>query len=129
MEAHYNTCGERKTGKLWVSALIRKQWEIAWDLWEHRNGILHDKNQGYAIQSITAKIIELWKHPLLKEIPSIKHLLKEGEDLIQRKTHQQKQQWAIRVEAAVQRYEAMREATAYHQEREGMRQYLNRFRL
>lgn len=25
----------------WASALIKKLWDIAWDLWEHRNGIEH----------------------------------------------------------------------------------------
>jgi hypothetical protein len=128
MEEYYTTIRERKTGKRWVSALIRKLWEIAWDLWEHRNGILHDKTQGYANLSLTARINELWRHPLLKAIPSIKHLVKEGEESIQRQTHQQKQQWVIRVEAAIRRYETMRESTVYHQEREGMRQYLNQFR-
>ncbi len=23
-------------------ALIKKLWDIAWDMWEHRNGVLHD---------------------------------------------------------------------------------------
>jgi hypothetical protein len=82
----------------------------------------------YANQTLTKKLNELWKHPLLKTIPSIKHLLKEGEDAIQRKPHHQKQQWVVRVEAAVQRYSSMRESTVYHQEREGMRRYLNQFR-
>jgi hypothetical protein len=32
-----------RTGKRWTVALITKLWDIAWDLWEHRNGILHNK--------------------------------------------------------------------------------------
>jgi hypothetical protein len=127
MTKHYINIGERKTGQRWISSLIKKLWEIAWDLWEHRNGVLHDKINGYANQSLTEKIKELWRHPLLKATPSIKHMLKEGEELILGKSQQQKQQWVIRVEAAIQRYATMREATAYHQEREGMRTYLNQF--
>jgi hypothetical protein len=46
---------------------------------------------GYANQSLTAKISELWKHPALQSIASIKYLLKEGEDSVQGKTQQQKQ--------------------------------------
>jgi hypothetical protein len=38
----------RKTGIQWLSALIRKLWQIAWDMWEHCNGVLHDKEQGQA---------------------------------------------------------------------------------
>ena len=35
---------ENHKSKRWVSALIRKLLEIAWDLWEHRNGIAHAPN-------------------------------------------------------------------------------------
>jgi hypothetical protein len=128
MTTHYKNTGERKSGKRWISALIRKLWEIAWDLWEHRNGVLHDRINGYANQTLTEKINNLWKHPLLKTIPSIKYLLKDGEDAIQGRTQHQKQQWVARVEVAVQQYSSMRDSTAYHQEREGMRRYLNQFR-
>jgi hypothetical protein len=31
-------------GKRWTVALIKKLWDIAWDLWEHRNGVLHEKD-------------------------------------------------------------------------------------
>jgi hypothetical protein len=31
-----------QSGKRWLIELIKKMWNIAWDLWEHRNGILHD---------------------------------------------------------------------------------------
>ena len=29
------------SGKRWATALVKKSFEIAWDMWEHRNGILH----------------------------------------------------------------------------------------
>jgi hypothetical protein len=107
MTKHYSNIGERKTGKRWISSLIKKLWEIAWDLWEHRNGVMHDKINGYANQSLTEKIKELWRHLLLKATPSIKHMLKEGEESILGKSLQQKQQWVVRVEVAIQRYAAM----------------------
>jgi hypothetical protein len=34
----------RRTGKRWVVQLIKRLWDIAWDLWERRNGILHEKS-------------------------------------------------------------------------------------
>jgi hypothetical protein len=33
----------RQSGKRWMTELIKKLWGVAWDLWEHRNGILHKK--------------------------------------------------------------------------------------
>jgi len=38
---YYNVTRSNKTGKRWVSALIQKLWDMAWDLWEHRKGVLH----------------------------------------------------------------------------------------
>ena len=42
-QRYYQLIRSRKTGKRWVTALIQKLWEIAWDLWEHRNGVLHER--------------------------------------------------------------------------------------
>jgi hypothetical protein len=33
----------RYTSKRWLIAVIKKLWEIAWDLWDKRNRIMHDK--------------------------------------------------------------------------------------
>lgn len=38
----YTSIESYRTGKRWTLALIKKMWGIAWDLWEHRNGILHE---------------------------------------------------------------------------------------
>ena len=33
-------------------ALIKKQWDTAWDLWEHRNGVLHEEqNEVVALET------------------------------------------------------------------------------
>ena len=47
-QRYYEYIRSKKTGLRWTSALIRKLWQIAWDMWEHRNGILHDKEFGQA---------------------------------------------------------------------------------
>jgi hypothetical protein len=43
-QAYYKTIKSLRTGKRWTVALIKKMWEIMWDLWEHRNGVLHEKD-------------------------------------------------------------------------------------
>jgi hypothetical protein len=35
--------GSRRSGFRWTVAIIKKLWDIAWDLWEQRNGYLHDR--------------------------------------------------------------------------------------
>jgi hypothetical protein len=41
-QAYYTLMKSCRTGKRWVISLIKKLWDVAWDLWEHRNGIPHN---------------------------------------------------------------------------------------
>jgi hypothetical protein len=43
-EAHYSRIGEMKSSLRWTVALILKLWQVAWNMWEHRNSI-EDKNE------------------------------------------------------------------------------------
>jgi hypothetical protein len=49
--------GSRRSGLHWLTALIQKLWDIAWDTWDHRNRVLHDTELSVArdleIQQIT----------------------------------------------------------------------------
>jgi hypothetical protein len=47
---------KRQTGKRWLAAIIRKLWDVAWDLWEHRNGILHDCDTNLAEQQLNSEV-------------------------------------------------------------------------
>jgi hypothetical protein len=38
-DAHYLWLGRRNTGKRWATSLVVKLWEVAWDLWNHRNQV------------------------------------------------------------------------------------------
>jgi hypothetical protein len=38
---YYGIVGSKLSIKRWVTALIHKLWDVAWDQWEHRNAILH----------------------------------------------------------------------------------------
>jgi hypothetical protein len=40
-DAYYKWCRSRKSARRWTTALSQKLWNVAWDLWEHRNGIVH----------------------------------------------------------------------------------------
>jgi hypothetical protein len=42
-QCHYTTTKSTKSGRRWATALIQKMWDTAWDLWEHRNEVLHQK--------------------------------------------------------------------------------------
>jgi len=52
--AYYRSINSRRSRRRWLIALIRKVWLIAWDLWEHWNGILHETvNQQTSSQTVT----------------------------------------------------------------------------
>jgi hypothetical protein len=38
---YYKWCRSRKSARRWTTTLIQKLWNVPWDLWEHRNGIVH----------------------------------------------------------------------------------------
>ena len=40
---YYSVTKSNKTGRRWVIAIIQNLWDTAWDLWEHRNEVLHEK--------------------------------------------------------------------------------------
>lgn len=43
-QAYYTFSNSRRTGKRWLIQLIKKLWNVSWDLWNHRNGILHKQS-------------------------------------------------------------------------------------
>ena len=43
-ERYYKNNRIRWTGRRWLTALIKKLWLVAWDFWEHQNGI-NQENQ------------------------------------------------------------------------------------
>jgi hypothetical protein len=47
-EEYYKFLGSWRTGRRWVIALIKKLWQIAWDLWQHHNNVLHEQENDVA---------------------------------------------------------------------------------
>jgi hypothetical protein len=37
---YYEFLDSRRTGLRWLTALIQKLWDVAWDMWDHRNRAL-----------------------------------------------------------------------------------------
>jgi hypothetical protein len=121
--AYFQQIGSRKSSKRWATAIIRKMWQIAWDLWEHRNGFLHDKNTGIHSQTIN-KLIQLefqkgWS-TLDRETRA---LFRPGNELISQKPLEVREQWVKRVQAARLKSETAIH-TAFHAERAFMSAWL-----
>jgi hypothetical protein len=56
-----------RTGRRWLIELIKKLWGIAWDMWEHRNGILHQQDN---------EIVRLSTHHLHVKVSDAYQLLR-----------------------------------------------------
>jgi hypothetical protein len=41
-QRYYSIIRSSRTGKCWAIAIIQKFWDTAWDMWDNRNGILHE---------------------------------------------------------------------------------------
>jgi hypothetical protein len=39
-QEYYTWLQKKNTGRRWTTYLIKKMWEISWDMWEHRNSEL-----------------------------------------------------------------------------------------
>jgi hypothetical protein len=120
---YFQTIRSLKSSKRWSTAIIKKLWEIAWDLWEQRNGRLHHKEEGHVMAETEIQIQNLWTDQRIRQTPSIRKLLPGKVEELLAKSVQQRQQWLIRVETALSRNQTT-PTFRYDGERRRMRQYL-----
>jgi hypothetical protein len=97
---HLARIGSPKSSKRWISALIRKMWQVAWDLWEHRNGYLHEAENSLISQQVNRDIdrqYQLGFHTLDRETRT---LFRSEVSKVLQKPLEIRQQWLRRVQAA-----------------------------
>ena len=93
----------RKTGRRWLSSVIRKLWQVAWDMWEHRNSILHDREVGQAAEERAARLREEFEEGCLLLDKDAQLLFRPGLKRILRYREGQQKAWLARIEVARQR--------------------------
>jgi hypothetical protein len=121
---YYEWLGSRRSGLRWLTALIQKLWDIAFDVWQHRNRVLHKQEHSVArdleIQQITAEL-ELGPAGLAK---AAKVHFRSGLLLLLQQQPAYQTAWLIRIQAARARAERRDE-----QRREQQRDTFNPERL
>ena len=126
--ARYQTKKSRRTGFRWTVALIKKLQEVAWDMWEHRNGILHDDPSRHHTQGQMAEAdaaIEAEWATGVQGLLAQDHFLFRHKEEVQNKTLQNKWEWLTAVTTA--RAAAAADAAArdtYAPERRAIRNWL-----
>ena len=104
--------GRRNTGRKWVRELIKKFWGIAWDMWEHRNGILHDTITPAKLQKIAQadiRVREEFAIGIIGLLPRDLHWVSQPIAVVLRYDLQVKAQWLESVALARERYTARHE--------------------
>jgi predicted RNA-binding Zn-ribbon protein involved in translation (DUF1610 family) len=90
----------KRSSKRWTSVLIRKLWQVAWDLWEHRNGYLHANENSILTRQLDEEIAHQFGLGTRGLDNNTKALFLKGAQDVQRKPVEIKQQWVRRVTAA-----------------------------
>jgi hypothetical protein len=112
-----------RSSRRWLSALIRKMWQIAWDLWEHRNGYLHNKEDNLISQELNKRLEQEFNKGTKLLRKSTRALFSGGLAALQRKPLEIRQQWLRRVTLARERDEEAARET-FHTERQAMSRWL-----
>ena len=51
---YYQQTGNRRNGLRWTVAIIKKLWDIVWDLWEQWNDLLHARENQESLHNMVA---------------------------------------------------------------------------
>ena len=93
----YEWIGSRKTGKRWLISVIQKMWDVAWDMWDHRNKVLHECDTGLERnqrnEEITAQF-QLGSNTLTTDARA---LFRPGLEVLLNSSPEIQQAWLIRI--------------------------------
>ena len=115
---------KRRTGKQWLSAVIQKMWDVAWDLWDHRNGILHNKEVNIAEQQQNREVEEEFDLGPGTVTREAKRLFRPGLCNLLTLLPAAKPAWLIRIRNARIRYKESVQRQAFTAERSGIGRWL-----
>jgi hypothetical protein len=105
-DAYFWWCHSRKTGCRWTASLIQKLWDISWDLWEHRIGIVHARENEASLHNMMAvdQEIRLQCIHSPNSLPQCDHHLLEGslQDILDALIFY-RQRWLHRIEITCDR--------------------------
>ena len=123
---YYTWLQKRNTGKRWATTLIKKLWEISWDMWEHRNGELRNPESPASLREharLDARIYHEYKDILTLAIKD-RRWFGRSKEVIATETIAYKQQWLESVGLARARF-ARRHPPGLQAQRAAMRNFLH----
>ena len=128
-QEHYNrTEGESgKTGLRWTVAIINKLKATAWDMWEHRNSVLHGNTMDYHTQrrmrQVDRDIKQQFANGKSELLPRHKHLMQSRRKVLKMNLTD-KERWMEAIMGARRAWQDWKDSMPNLEvEREGMRQW------
>ena len=126
----YRRKGHQKTGLRWTVALIHKLMANAWDMWEHRNAILHGASDDYHTRRETAKVDREISKEFIKGSNNLlrkhKHLFRSKRRVLKMEL-MDKRRWLESVQGARRAWQTHKDSMpSYEGERRGVTTWLAR---
>jgi hypothetical protein len=103
-QKYLESIGKRTTGKRWTIPIISRLWDIAWDMWQHRNHVIH--NTLHPKQQLEMELLGLQVNEWYEQGPE--ELLMRDRNLFQKSVetllkgtgNEQEHQWVTLVRLA-----------------------------
>jgi hypothetical protein len=125
LQSYYFTVAlkSRQSGKRWMTELIKKLWGVAWDLWEHRNGILHKKESQVLNLKLIQDLNQAWEDQRRLRLETKKGYPTSLAELLRWPTVKQ-EHWRNVIRIRIQQKERESRVSNFAAEREGLRRFL-----
>ena len=104
-QCYYDWIKSKKSGERWLAAVIQKVWDVAWDLWEHRNSIVHAKDSSAQLMKLQMEIKAEFEMGPATVTTDARILFRPGLDTILKGDEAQQTAWLIRIQRARVRFQ------------------------
>ena len=104
-QCYYDWIKSKKSGERWLTAIIQKVWDVAWDLWEHRNSIMHAKDSSAQLMKLQMEIKAEFEMGPATVTTDARILFRPGLDIILKGDEAQQMAWLRRIQRARARFQ------------------------
>ncbi len=105
-QKYLESIGKRTTGKWWTVAIISKLWDIAWDMWQHRNHVIHNTlhpKKQLEMELLGLQVNEWYEQGPEELLIRDRNLFQKSVETILKGTGNEQEQWVTSVRLAHQR--------------------------
>ena len=106
-QCYYDWIKSKKSGERWLAAVIQKVWDVAWDLWEHRNSIAHGKDSSARLKQLQMEITAEFEMGPATVTKDARILFRPGLEIILKGDEAQQMAWIHRIRRARVRFQEL----------------------